>query len=49
MLLGWRASLSDFEWISSGNVDDETWIAGMGQLGLDVRPYLEAGIQAASS
>ena len=40
LLLGWRASLSDYEWISSGNVDEETWIAGMGQLGLDVRPYL---------
>jgi len=40
LLLGWRASLSDYEWISSANVDEETWIAGMGQLGLDVRKYL---------
>ncbi|SOD97458.1 SDR family oxidoreductase [Spirosoma fluviale] len=43
LLLGWRASLSDYEWISSGNVDEETWIAGMDQLGLNVRPYLGAG------
>jgi NAD(P)-dependent dehydrogenase (short-subunit alcohol dehydrogenase family) len=42
LLLGWRASLSDYEWISSGNVDEETWIAGMGQLGLDVRQYLNS-------
>ncbi|MEZ0539280.1 SDR family oxidoreductase [Fibrella arboris] len=41
-LLGWRASLSDEDWVASGGIDDETWIAGMGQLGLDVRPYLEA-------
>lgn len=47
-LLGWRSSLSDEDWIASTGVDDETWIAGMGQLGLDVRPYLEAGIQASS-
>ncbi|GAB2522508.1 SDR family oxidoreductase [Spirosoma aerophilum] len=40
LLLGWRASLSDYEWISSGNVDEATWIAGMNQLGLDVLPYL---------
>lgn len=40
LLLGWRSSLSDYEWISSGNVDEETWVAGMGQLGLDVRKYL---------
>ena len=43
-LLGWRASLSDYEWISSANVDEETWIAGMGQLGLNVRPYLQDGV-----
>ncbi|GAB4034288.1 hypothetical protein GCM10028809_39160 [Spirosoma gilvum] len=47
-LLGWRASLSDEDWIASAGIDDETWIAGMGQLGLDVRPYLEAGVQASS-
>lgn len=41
LLLGWRASLSDHEWILSANVDEETWIAGMGQLGLDVRQYLK--------
>lgn len=44
LLLGWRASLSDHEWISSGNVDEEIWIAGMEQLGLDVRPYLKADV-----
>jgi NAD(P)-dependent dehydrogenase (short-subunit alcohol dehydrogenase family) len=43
LLIGWRESLSDYEWISSGNVDEETWISGMDQLGLDVRPYLKAG------
>ncbi len=39
-LLGWRASLSDEDWIASAAMDEETWIAGMAQLGADVRPYL---------
>ena len=39
-LLGWRASLSDEDWIASAGMDEETWIAGMAQLGADVRPYL---------
>ena len=39
-LLGWRASLSDEDWIASAGMDEETWIAGMAQLGVDVRPYL---------
>ncbi len=39
-LLGWRGSLSDEDWIASAGLDEETWIAGMGQLGVDVRPYL---------
>lgn len=42
-LLGWRGSLSDEDWIASAGIDEETWIAGMGQLGVDVRPYLNAG------
>ncbi len=40
-LLGWRASLSDDEWINTSNLDEETWIAGMGQMGMDVRPHLQ--------
>ena len=40
-LLGWRASLSDEDWIASAGIDEETWIAGMAQLGADVRPYLK--------
>lgn len=40
-LLGWRASLSDEDWIASAGMDEETWIAGMAQLGADVRPYLK--------
>ena len=40
-LLGWRASLSDEEWIGTSNLDEETWIAGMAQMGMDVRPHLE--------
>lgn len=41
-LLGWRSSLSDEDWIASASMDEETWIAGMAQLGVDVRPQLEA-------
>lgn len=41
-LLGWRGSLSDEDWIGVGSLDEETWIAGMGQFGVDVRPYLKA-------
>ncbi|WP_020605919.1 SDR family oxidoreductase [Spirosoma spitsbergense] len=40
-LLGWRASLSDEDWIASAGMDEETWIGGMAQLGADVRPYLK--------
>lgn len=39
-LLGWRGSLSDEAWIASAGIDEQTWIAGMAQLGVDVRPYL---------
>ena len=39
-LLGWRASLPDEEWIASNAVDEETWIAGMAQMGLDVRKHM---------
>jgi NAD(P)-dependent dehydrogenase (short-subunit alcohol dehydrogenase family) len=41
-LLGWRASLSDEDWIASAGMDEETWIGGMAQLGANVRPYLNA-------
>ena len=39
-LLGWRGSLSDEDWIASAGMDEESWIGGMAQLGVDVRPYL---------
>ena len=39
-LLGWRASLSDEDWVAVGALDEETWIAGMAQMGMNVRPYL---------
>ena len=42
-LLGWRGSLSDEDWIASAGIDDQTWIVGMAQLGVDVRPYLIPG------
>ncbi|UFH53213.1 SDR family oxidoreductase [Spirosoma sp. KNUC1025] len=42
VLLGWRAALTDEDWIASAGVDDETWIAGMAQMGMDVRPQLAA-------
>lgn len=45
-LLGWRGSLSDEDWIASAGIDEETWIAGMAQLGADVRPYLQASNSA---
>jgi NAD(P)-dependent dehydrogenase (short-subunit alcohol dehydrogenase family) len=40
--LSMRASLADEDWIASAGVDEQTWIAGMAQLGVDVRPYLKA-------
>jgi NAD(P)-dependent dehydrogenase (short-subunit alcohol dehydrogenase family) len=41
-LLAWRASLKDEDWIASGSIDDETWIATMEQgMNLKVRPYME--------
>ncbi|WP_247232960.1 SDR family oxidoreductase [Telluribacter sp. SYSU D00476] len=39
-LLGYRASLTDEDWVASAGVDEDTWAAGMGQLGLNVRKYL---------
>jgi NAD(P)-dependent dehydrogenase (short-subunit alcohol dehydrogenase family) len=41
-LLGYRGSLSDEDWIASAGLDEESWIGGMAQLGVDVRPYLKA-------
>lgn len=41
-LLGWRDSMSDEEWIASASIDEETWIAGLEQMGMNVRPYLES-------
>lgn len=39
--LSWRASLSDEDYIASAGIDEETWIAGMAQMGKNVRPYLK--------
>lgn len=39
-LLNWRASVSDEERIATGCVDEDTWAAGMEQMGMDVRIYL---------
>lgn len=39
-LLGYRASLSDEDWIASGGVDEETWIAGMARMGMDVKAFM---------
>jgi len=39
-LLNWRASLSDEDWIASGSIDDDTWVAGMEQMGMDVRSFM---------
>jgi len=41
-LLGWRASVSDEEWVSIGELSDEEWSNNMEQMGLGVRKYLEA-------
>jgi len=43
-LLGWRGSLSDEDWIASAGMDEESWIGGMAQLGVDVRGYLKVGV-----
>lgn len=40
-LLQWRSSLPDEIWISNAAVDEETWIASMEQMGLDVRKYMQ--------
>lgn len=39
-LLNWRASLSDEDWIASGSIDEDTWVAGMEQMGMDVRAFM---------
>lgn len=39
-LLNWRASVSDEDWIASGSIDDDTWIAGMEQMGMDVKAFM---------
>lgn len=38
--LQFRSSLTDEDWINSVGVDDETWISGMEQMGLQVRKYM---------
>lgn len=39
-LLSWRASVSDEDWIATGGVDEDTWAAGMEQMGMDVRAFM---------
>lgn len=41
-LLGWRSATPDEEWINSAAVDEETWAAGMAQIGLDVKKHMPA-------
>jgi NAD(P)-dependent dehydrogenase (short-subunit alcohol dehydrogenase family) len=38
--LGFRASMTDEQWIENGKMDTETFAEGMLQFGMDVRPYL---------
>lgn len=39
-MLGFRASMSDEDWITSTGVDEETWIKMMEGMGLNVRKYM---------
>ncbi len=39
-LTTYRNSITDEEWISSVNIDDETYISSMEKIGLNVRPYM---------
>ncbi|AQG78525.1 SDR family oxidoreductase [Spirosoma montaniterrae] len=41
-LLGWRASLPDEHWIGVSFLDEDAWVAGMAEFGVNVRPYLNA-------
>jgi NAD(P)-dependent dehydrogenase (short-subunit alcohol dehydrogenase family) len=41
-LMAWRASLADEDWVGSAAVDEETWAAGMTQMGLDVKKHMPA-------
>jgi NAD(P)-dependent dehydrogenase (short-subunit alcohol dehydrogenase family) len=47
-LLAWRDSMSDEEWIASAGIDEETWIAGLEQMGMNVRPYLNAQVSSSN-
>lgn len=38
--LGYRASISDEDWIAGAGVDEETWIHNMEEMHLNVRKYL---------
>jgi hypothetical protein len=42
--INFRASLTDENWINSVAVDDDTWIAGMEQMGLQVKKYMESEV-----
>ncbi|GEO07053.1 hypothetical protein AAE02nite_47170 [Adhaeribacter aerolatus] len=46
LFLSFRASLSDEDWIASAGMDEETWIAGMAQMGINVRPYLKTPVNS---
>ncbi len=39
-MLGFRASMSDEEWIAGAGVDEESWIAMMESMNLDVKKYM---------
>lgn len=39
-LLSWRAALSDEDWIAASSIDEDTWAAGMEQMGMDVRALM---------
>ncbi len=39
--LSFRSSLTDEDWVNSVTVDDDNWVAGMEQMGLSVRKYMQ--------
>lgn len=41
VFLGFRASLTDEDWANSTTVDNQTWISGIEQMGLNVRKHMQ--------
>lgn len=39
-LLDYRAAVSDEHWIAAGSLDEDSWVASMAKLGMDVRKFL---------